>query len=312
MLGDLAKRILDGDTRAVAQLITLIENKDERARSVLRSLYPHTGRAHVIGVTGSAGSGKSTLIARLTAAIRRRKKGVGILVVDPTSPFSGGALLGDRLRMRDHFVDEGVFIRSLATRGALGGLSSCIREAVNLLDAMGKEIVFVETIGIGQNQVEISTIARTTIVVLNPWAGDDIQGMKAGLLEIADILVVNKADVAGVDQTFHQLKALFENSGLPLLKTSALDGEGIDLLIEEMEKHRARLLASGDHRTRDRNFSRSQLLAILQERMMERALEKIGQDSLEEFVEKIVERHLDPYTAAEQILKETGMAKRTE
>ena len=148
MLRDLAKRILDGDTRAVAQLITLIENKDERARSVLRSLYPHTGRAHVIGVTGSAGSGKSTLITRLTAVIRRRQKRVGILVVDPTSPFSGGALLGDRLRMRDHFVDEGVFIRSLATRGALGGLSSCIREAVNLLDAMGKEIVFVETIGI--------------------------------------------------------------------------------------------------------------------------------------------------------------------
>lgn len=307
MSGDLTKKILKGDVREAAHLLTLIENRDTRAIAILKRIYPRTGRGHIIGVTGAPGTGKSALIDRMTAELRRRKRKVGILTVDPTSPFSGGALLGDRLRMRDHFLDEGVFIRSLATRGGWGGVSSCVREAVHLLDAMGKEVIFVETIGVGQDQVEISTTAHTVVVVLSPWTGDEIQGMKAGLLEIADFLVVNKCDLLGAEETFQQLRALFDESGLPILKTSALGNEGIGLLIDGMEKHRGELLASGDHRRRNLNFSRRQLLSLLQERLLAQALKRIGEDSIEDLVEEIAERHLDPYTAAEKILKKTRL-----
>ncbi len=251
MSSDLGKRILRGDVRAAAQLLTLIENKDPRARAILKSVYSRTGKAHIIGVTGAAGSGKSALIDRMTAELRRRKKKVGVLTVDPTSPFSGGALLGDRIRMRDHFLDDGVFIRSLATRGGWGGVSASIQEAAQLLDALGKEVIFIETIGVGQDQVGISTTAHTVVVVLTPWMGDEIQGMKAGLLEITDILVVNKTDLPGAEEMVQYLRRIFEDSGLPLLQTSAIKNEGIGLLIEELEKHKTQLLASGDHRTRN-------------------------------------------------------------
>jgi len=245
MLDDLAQRILKGDVRAAAQVLTLIADKDPRARAVLKLLYPRTGRAHIIGVTGATGSGKSTLITRMTAELRRRKKKVGILTVDPTSPFSGGALLGDRLRMRDHFLDPGVFIRSLATRGGWGGVSASLREAAQILDAMGKEAILVETIGAGQDQVEIAKIAHTVVLVLGPWTGDEIQGMKAGLIEIADIVVVNKADLSGAEETFQQLRSVLEDSGPPILKTSALGNDGIALLIDRIEEHRSRARKDG-------------------------------------------------------------------
>ncbi|MBI4488938.1 MAG: methylmalonyl Co-A mutase-associated GTPase MeaB [Deltaproteobacteria bacterium] len=307
MSGDLAKRILKGDVRAAARLLTLIENGDPRARPVLKKIYPSTGKAHVIGVTGAPGTGKSALIDGMTAELRRRKREVGILAVDPTSPFSGGALLGDRLRMREHFLDQGVFIRSLATRGGLGGISACLREAVQLLDAAGKEIVFVETIGVGQDQVEISTIVHTVLLVFIPGAGDEIQAMKAGLVEIADILVVNKADLPGAEAMFQQIGALLEDSGLPIMKTSAIRNEGIGLLIDALEKHRAELLASGDHRRRNLSFCRRQLLSLIQERLLAQALRRVGEDSIEGLVEEISERRLDPYSAAEKILKKRGL-----
>jgi LAO/AO transport system kinase len=281
----------------------LIEDRDPRSRSILKAIYPRTGKAHVIGVTGTTGSGKSTLVGRVTAELRRHKRSVGILTVDPTSPFTGGALLGDRVRMRDHFLDGGVFIRSLATRGGWGGISGCVREAVHLLDALGKEVIFVETIGAGQDQVEISTIAHTVVVVLSPGGGDEIQGMKAGLLEIADLLVVNKSDLPGAEEMFQQMKALFENSGLPVLKISALGNEGAARVLSEVEKHRARLLASGDHRRRNLGFSRRQLLALFQERLLDQALKGLDESSLEGLVEEVAERRLDPYTAAERMLK---------
>jgi len=303
MAGEVAKRILKGDVRAAAELLTLIENRDPMARPILQAIYPRTGKAHVIGVTGTTGSGKSTLINRMTAELRSHKKKVGVLTVDPTSPFSGGALLGDRLRMRDHFLDDGVFIRSLATRGSWGGVSACIREAVHLLDAMGKETIFVETIGVGQDQIEISTIAHTVVLVLSPWTGDEVQGMKAGLQEIADILVVNKADLGGAEETFQQMSALFEDSDTPILKTSAVGNEGIGLLILEIGEHRAKLLASGDHRSRNLRSSRRQLLSLLQDGILAQALRRIDEDSIEGLVEEIAERRLDPYTAAEKILK---------
>ncbi len=307
MSSDLGKRILRGDVRAAAQLLTLIENKDPRARAILKSVYSRTGKAHIIGVTGAAGSGKSALIDRMTAELRRRKKKVGILTVDPTSPFTGGALLGDRIRMRDHFLDDGVFIRSLATRGGWGGVSASIQEAAQLLDALGKEVIFIETIGVGQDQVGISTTAHTVVVVLTPWMGDEIQGMKAGLLEITDILVVNKTDLPGAEEMVQYLRRIFEDSGLPLLQTSAIKNEGIGLLIEELEKHKTQLLASGDHRTRNLNLSRGQLLSLVQERILTRALRRIDSAFVERLVERIAERDLDPYTAAEKILKKAGL-----
>ncbi len=307
MSSDLGKRILRGDVLAAARLLTLIENKDPRARAILKSVYSRTGQAHIIGVTGAAGSGKSALIDRMTAELRRRKKKVGILTVDPTSPFTGGALLGDRIRMRDHFLDDGVFIRSLATRGGWGGVSASIQEATQLLDALGKDVIFIETIGVGQDQVGVSTTAHTVVVVLTPWMGDEIQGMKAGLLEITDILVVNKTDLPGAEEMVQYLRRIFEDSGLPLLQTSAIKNEGIGLLIEDIEKHKTQLLASGDHRTRNLNLSRGQLLSLVQERILTRALRRIDSAFVEKLVERIAERDLDPYTAAEKILKKAGL-----
>jgi LAO/AO transport system kinase len=258
-------------------------------------------------VTGTAGSGKSTLIDRMTAALRVRQKKIGILMVDPTSPFTGGAFLGDRLRMRDHFLDDGVFIRSVATRGGWGGVSTSIREAIHLLDAMGKEVVFVETIGAGQDQVEIASVAHTVLVVLGPGTGDEIQGMKAGLLEAADILVVNKGDLSGAEELFQQLRTLFDESKLPILKTSALKNEGIALLTGELESHRRGLLASGDHQRKNTSFSRRQILGLVQERLMARFLGRVDQESMESLVERVAGREVDPYTAADEILEKKGL-----
>src|SRR5919198_3283875 len=226
------KQILNGDVRALARLMSLIENRDHKAEVALKALYPHTGRAHVVGVTGAPGTGKSTLIDRMTVEFRRRKKTVGILAVDPSSVFSSGAVLGDRIRMREHFLDDGVFIRSFATRGGSGGLSVAVREAIHLLDAAGKEVIFVETIGVGQDQVEIAALAHTVVVVLIPGMGDEIQGMKAGLTEIADVLAVNKADLAGAEEMVQQLKVLFGDEGFHIVPASSLKNEGIHLLVD--------------------------------------------------------------------------------
>ena len=303
MADDLVTRVLKGNVHAAAQLLTLIESGDPKARAILKKIYPRTGKAHIVGVTGAPGTGKSALIDRMTAELRRRKKKVGILTVDPTSPFSHGALLGDRLRMREHFLDPEVFIRSLASRGGLGGVPPSIRGAIHLLDAMGKEIIFIETIGVGQDEVEISTLAHTVVVVLNPWMGDEVQGMKAGLLEIADILAVNKADLPGAEQMVQQLRGLYEDPGLLILQTSATKNEGISLLLDGIERHQARILASGDHRSRRLNFCRQELVSLLQERMFNKALKKVEKDSMEGLVRKIAERELDPYTAVERMAK---------
>jgi LAO/AO transport system kinase len=299
---DLAARVLEGDRRAAARALTLIENRDPRARAVLKALYPRTGRAHAVGVTGAAGSGKSTLIACLTRELRGRNQRVGVLMVDPSSPFSGGALLGDRLRMRDHFLDDGVFMRSFATRRGAGGVSPGIAEAVQLLDAMGEDVIFVETIGIGQDQLQVATVAHTVIAVLPP-GGDEVQAMKAGILEIADIVAVNKADLPGAFETAQRIRALFEGAELPVLETSALGNQGIGRLLDEVARHREKLLASGGPAARSLSLSRQQLLSILQEGFLAEALEEIGNDSFEAMLREIAARRLDPYTAAEGILK---------
>ncbi|HEY6367741.1 MAG TPA: methylmalonyl Co-A mutase-associated GTPase MeaB [Candidatus Binatia bacterium] len=303
MTNNLIKRILKGDVRALASLMSLIEDGDRKVKAVLKAIYTHTGRAHVIGVTGAAGTGKSSLIDRMTADYRRRRKTVGILAVDPTSLFSTGAVLGDRVRMREHFVDDGVFIRSFATRGSSGGVSAAVRKAIHLLDAAGKDVIFVETIGVGQDQLEIAALAQMVVVVLTPQMGDEVQGMKAGLAEIADILVVNKADLSGADETVQQLKAWFADEDFHIMATSAIKDEGIDLLVDRIEEHRKKSLDNGKYQRRRLSLSRQELLSLLREKVFAELAKKIGDDSLEAQVRLIAERQIDPYSAVDKLAR---------
>ena len=307
MTGNAIKQVLKGDVRAVASLMSLIEDGDPKVKAVLKAIYPHTGRAHVIGVTGAAGTGKSSLIDRMTAEYRRRRKMVGILAVDPTSLFSSGAVLGDRVRMRDHFVDDGVFIRSFATRGSSGGVSAAVREAIHLLDAAGKEVIFVETIGVGQDQMEIAALAQMVVVVLTPQMGDEVQAMKAGLAEIADILVVNKADLSGADETVEQLKALFADEDFYIITTSAIKDQRIDSLVDRIEEHRKESLDNGKYQSKRLDLCRQELLSLLREKVFAELAKKIADDSLETQVKMIAERQKDPYSAVEEIAKRIGI-----
>ncbi|TMA63407.1 MAG: methylmalonyl Co-A mutase-associated GTPase MeaB [Deltaproteobacteria bacterium] len=304
MSTNLTKRVLKGDVRALASLMTLIDDDDPRARTVLKAVYPKTGRAHVIGVTGAAGTGKSSLIDRMTAEYRGRQKTVGILAVDPSSAFSNGALLGDRVRMRAHFADAGVFIRSFATRGAKGGVSASIRDAIHLLDAAGKDVIFVETIGVGQDELEIAGLADLVVVVLIPEMGDEVQGMKAGLAEIADILVVNKADLPGADVTVQQLKAIF--SDFDILLTSAINHDGVRRLVDDIEKYRLKNLRNGDHHRKRLSLCREELLALLRQRLVIQLTQRIDDHLLDERVQRIAERRVDPYSEVEDLARRLG------
>jgi len=247
-MGALADRVLQGDVRAAARLMRLIDDAQPAAEPELRALFPSTGRAQLIGITGNPGSGKSTLVDRLIAHVRGQGKTVGVLAVDPTSPFTGGAILGDRIRMQDHALDPGVFIRSLATRGQLGGLSRATGDCVRVLDAMGKDLVIVETVGVGQDEVEVCRLAHTTVVVVVPGLGDDIQAIKAGILEVADLFCVNKADREGADRTVRDLRQMLELSvqdhEVAIVKTVASQGEGITELWDTIQAHYA-FLKSG-------------------------------------------------------------------
>jgi LAO/AO transport system kinase len=307
MSSNLAKRIIKGDVRAVASVMTLIENADPRAKTILKAVYRRTGKAHVIGVTGAAGTGKSSLIDRLTAEYRRRKRSVGILAVDPSSVFSSGAVLGDRVRLREHFLDDAVFIRSFATRGQTGGLSAAVRDAIHLVDAMGKEIVFVETIGVGQDELEIAKLADTVVVVLMPYAGDEVQAMKAGCAEIADLLVVNKADLAGADETLRQVKAAFANSDPLVLAASALKNQAIDLVVDNIEQRRTQNLRNGSYQRKRLDLSRQELLSLLRARAFAELSQKIGADLLAETARLMAERRVDPYSAMEEIAKKARL-----
>jgi LAO/AO transport system kinase len=303
MIGNLTKQVLSGDVRALASLMSLIEAGDPKVKSVLKAVYPHTGKAHVIGVTGAAGTGKSSLINRMTTEFRRQKKSVGILAVDPTSLFSTGAVLGDRIRMRNHFADGGVFIRSFATRGGSGGVSAAVRKAIHLLDAAGKDVIFVETIGVGQDQLEIAALAHMVVVVLTPQMGDEVQGMKAGLAEIADILVVNKADLSGADETVQQLKALFGDEDFNIVSTSAIQSEGIALLVACIEKHRSESLDNAKYQGKRLHLCRQELLSLLRERVFARLAKKIADGSFETQVKRIAEGQIDPYSAADKLAR---------
>jgi LAO/AO transport system kinase len=304
------EKLLAGDKRSLSRVLTWVENGDSAGRQAMRELYSHTGQAHIIGITGPTGSGKSTLTGAIARAYRKRGKTVAIVAVDPTSPFTQGAILGDRIRMQDLTSDPGVFIRSMATRGALGGLAAATNEVVAVMDASGKDIVLVETVGAGQDEVEVAETAHTTIVVNIPGAGDDMQAIKAGILEIADILVINKADLPSADAVFKQLHIytdLQRKPGwdVPILKTVAHKEQGIDELLEAIGKHRAFLADSGRLAAMSRHRARRQLLATAQSILLERVIDA-ADGSIDELTEQIAARSVDPRTAAERLIDGAG------
>ncbi|MGQ0805220.1 MAG: methylmalonyl Co-A mutase-associated GTPase MeaB [Actinomycetota bacterium] len=296
-----------GDRGAIAKLISLVETGGHAAFEAVADLYRHTGDAYTVGMTGAPGSGKSTLTDKLIARIRGEGVEVGVLAIDPTSPFTGGAILGDRVRMQDHATDEGVFIRSMATRGHLGGLALATPQAVRVLDAAGKPWVIIETVGVGQVEVEIAGAADTTIVVVNPGWGDGVQANKAGLLEIADILVVNKADRPGTADTVRDLELMLELAGErdwrpPIVETVATEGRGIDELWDAVLAHRAFLETDGRLDRRRESRLRDELRAIVHERLGARVEEVCSGERFEDVVARVEARELDPHAAADELL----------
>jgi LAO/AO transport system kinase len=305
-MGALADRVLQGDVRAAARLMRLIDDTQPAAEQELRALFPSTGRAQLIGITGNPGAGKSTLVDRLIGHLRGLGKTVGVVAVDPTSPFTGGAILGDRIRMQDHALDPGVFIRSLATRGQLGGLSRATSDCVRVLDAMGKDVVIVETVGVGQDEVEVCRLAHTTVVVVVPGLGDDIQAIKAGILEVADLFCVNKADREGADRTVRDLRQMLELSThereVAIVKTVASQGEGIGELWKAIEDHYGFLKSGPGLLQRETLRARHELSEILRERMLRAAVERLSSqgEHLDELALRIARRELDPYGVADE------------
>jgi len=303
---NLVERFLAGERRALARIISRVENETPEGRGYLRELFPHSGKTHLIGITGGAGSGKSTLTGALAAEYRKRGKTVGIVAVDPSSPFSHGAILGDRIRMQDHALDPGVYVRSMASRGALGGLAPTINDVVSVMDAFGFDYVLIETVGAGQDEVEIAGTALTTILVNNPGTGDDIQALKAGIIEIADILVVNKADHPGADVLASQLRALLSLAPAgsrrpPILKTTAIKGEGFDALADAVDEHYAYLEGSGELQTQRALDARHQLLGITRSILIQRIRHSTSDEELDALVQQIARREVDPHTAAETL-----------
>jgi LAO/AO transport system kinase len=306
----LADRILSGNVRAAARLMRDIDDGMPGANEELKKLYPHTGKAFLLGITGLPGAGKSTLVNRIVERFRKDDLTVGLVLVDPTSPFSGGAILGDRVRMAHHFTDPGVFIRSLATRGHLGGLSWCTNDVVNVLDAMGKDVVIIETVGVGQDETEVVSTAHTTVVILTPGMGDEIQAIKAGILEVGDVFVVNKARREGADRAVRDLETMLGMKGWkadefrpPVVKTEALYDEGLDELMDAIGRHRAFIEGGEGLKKKRIERARYELIELLKEGLISAVVQaQGGQDALDAIAEKIAERSSDPYTEVSRII----------
>ena len=302
-----------GEQRAVARLISLVESGGPELAEVAAALAPHTGRAHVVGITGPPGVGKSTCTSALVAALRAADRRVGVLAVDPSSPFSGGALLGDRVRMGEHATDNGVFIRSMATRGHLGGLAWSTPQALRVLDAAGCDIVLIETVGVGQSEIEVVALADTTVVLLAPGMGDGVQAAKAGILEVADVFVVNKADRDGAVQTVRDLRHMIslgepaeQRWRQPVLRTVAARGEGIDELVAALEEHRAWLDASGERERRRLARAEAEIQALAMGQVRTRIADLAGAAALTALAKRVVAGELDPYRAADELLDALG------
>lgn len=305
-MDNLVERFLGGDRRALARIITRVEGETPEGREYVRQLFPHSGKTHTVGITGGAGSGKSTLTGALAAEYRRRGQTVGIVMVDPSSPFTHGAILGDRIRMQEHALDPGVYMRSMAGRGALGGLAPTIDGVVAIMDAFGFDYVLIETVGAGQDEVEIAGTALTTVLVNNPGTGDDIQALKAGIIEIADILVVNKADHPGADVLVSQLRALLSLAPKgahhpPILKTTATKGEGFAELADAIDAHYAELQSSGALAERRAVDARHQVLSLTRAILLEKIRQSTDEEDIAALVRRVAARELDPHSAAEQL-----------
>jgi len=309
--GTLLDRAREGDRAALARLLSFVERGGDEARVVSRLAYPLGGRAYTVGLTGAPGAGKSTLTSALIGHLRSRQLEVSVLAIDPSSPFSGGAILGDRVRMQDHATDPGVFIRSMATRGHLGGLSLATPEAIRLLDAVGKEWVLVETVGVGQVEVEIAGKADTTVVVVNPGWGDSVQANKAGLMEIADVFVINKADRKGVEETRRDLELMLDLSELddwrpPIVATVAQSGDGVPELWDAVERHRAFAAGAGLLARRREQRLREELREIVARRLERRARELCTGERWDQLQVEVLDRVVDPWTAADRMLAGVG------
>jgi LAO/AO transport system kinase len=308
----LAERVLAGEGRALARAISLVENRDPEGDRLVAELFPRTGRARIVGLTGPPGVGKSTLIGAITAELRRRERTIGVLSIDPSSPFTQGAVLGDRIRLSDHFLDPGVFIRSMATRGSLGGLAEAALQAALLMDASGKDDVLLETVGVGQGEIDVVDHADTIVLALQPGSGDSIQALKAGVMEIPDLIVVNKAEHPLADTMVREVRSVLaigpERSWkVPVVRTEATKGEGIDAVIEGIDEHRAHIEAEGTLAERRARNLRAEVVGIAAARLRRDLEGRLDADpAFAELLERVVRRETDPATAAGELLERAG------
>jgi GTPase len=320
---DIVERLLNGDRRALARMVTLIENETPQARRFLAELHQHAGKAHIVGVTGAPGAGKSTLVTRLVRELRRRERKVAVVAIDPTSPYTGGAILGDRIRMMELAGDPNVFIRSMASRGSLGGLSASTRNVVRAMDAAGYDPIIIETVGTGQAEVEVMRTAQTVLVVSAPGMGDEVQAIKAGILEIADIFVVSKGDKPGADQTVAELAMLLSLDPtrrvhdkskpywrIPVLKTAAIKDQGISQVVDAIEHHRAYLLESDTMAQRAQRQVRSEVQALVLHAVVESLKATISEEEWQQMVTDITNRDRDPYSVAQELEQRIGISLR--
>jgi len=319
-LQNLVERLLDGDRRALARMVTLIENDMPVARRYLAELHMRAGKAQIVGVTGAPGAGKSTLVTHIVRELRRRERKVGVVAVDPSSPFSGGAILGDRIRMMELAGDPNVFIRSMASRGSVGGLSASTRDVVRAMDAAGYDLIIIETVGTGQAEVEVMRAAQTVLVITAPGMGDEVQAIKAGILEIADIFVVSKADKPGADQTVAELAMLLSLDPtrrqhdktkpywrIPVLKTAAIKDQGITQLVDAMQQHHAYLVESGMLSQRAQRQVRSEVQALLAHALMNALRQAVTEEEWRKLIEDITTRERDPYSVANELQERIGL-----
>ena len=307
---ELVEQMLNGEIVALSRVISLVENESKEMPQIMRLITPHTGKTYCVGITGPPGAGKSTVVDKLTAITRKQGLTVGIIAADPSSPFTGGAVLGDRIRMQQHYLDEGVFIRSMASRGSLGGLPQNTGSVVKVFDAFGKDIVLVETVGVGQSEIDIMKNSDTVVVILSPEAGDSVQTMKAGLFEIADIFVVNKADHPGADNLITDIQTMLHlHNGsrwwdIPALTTEAVNNVGIEELYQQIQRHRRTLEETGRLPQRRQKQRRDEFLEAIKQKVARRIIRTIEQDSeLTNYIQRLDSGEIDPYSAADEILK---------